>query len=70
MMMAGYLEDDKGNKSSMRVMCAASLLAAVVFSWVVITSAQPDPDGLKIVFAFLLCAFAPKAVQKSLEGKT
>ncbi len=67
-MTPGYLTDDKGNPSSMRVMCLMSLLAAIVYGYLVV-SGHAGPDGTLIVYAFLGCAFAPKAAQKYLEGK-
>jgi hypothetical protein len=68
---AGFLEDDKGNPSSMRLMCAISLIASIAFGFITTlhsTASQSD-NGLYITFAFLLGAFAPKAVQKAVEAK-
>lgn len=64
-----YLEDDNGNKSAMRAMSILSLVAAIVFAWLVVTGSGNDSDGLKIVYAFLVAAFAPKVVQKFAEVK-
>ena len=64
--MGGYFKDDKGNKSAMRLMSGVALIAAVIFAWLVITG-DPDPESTKIVFGFLIAAFAPKAVQKFAE---
>ncbi len=65
----GYLEDSDNNPSSMRLMSAVSLLAAIVFAYIAITSLDTNADSINIVFGFLIAAFAPKAVQKFAEKK-
>jgi hypothetical protein len=68
---AGFFEDDVGNLSSMRLMCVIALVASIGFG--LITTLHPaasqDENGLYITFAFLLGAFAPKALQKVVEAK-
>ena len=66
--MSGFLSEDNGNKSAMRLMCLMSLSAAIAFGWLVVTG-RGSNDGPLIVYAFLGCAFAPKVAQKYLEGK-
>ncbi len=66
--MNGFLSEDNGNNSAMRLMCLIALLAAIVFGWLVVTG-RGGNDGQVIVFAFLGCAFAPKVAQKYLENK-
>jgi hypothetical protein len=68
---AGFLEDDTHNLSSMRLMCVISLVASIGFGLITTlhSAAQQGENGLYITFAFLLGAFAPKAVQKVVEAK-
>ena len=68
---AGFLEDDKGNLSSMRLMCVISLIASIGFGLITTlhSAASQNENGLYITSAFLLGAFAPKAVQKLIEAK-
>lgn len=66
-----YLEDDKGNPSSMRLMSMVALIASIAFGIITIfhTVDGKNLNGLYITFAFLLAAFAPKALQKFAEAK-
>lgn len=66
----GYLTDDNGTPSSMRVMSFISLIAAIIFAYILMVTPQPDSNHVFIVFAFLLSAFAPKALQKYSELMT
>ena len=64
--MSQYLSDNDGNKSAMRVMCLIALIASILFGWLAI---ELNSDiGKYVTFGFLLGAFAPKAVQKYVEG--
>lgn len=65
--MAKTFQDDKGNNSSMRMMCFVSLLASIAFGFTSILHPAAGINGLYITFGFLLGAFAPKAVQKFAE---
>ena len=67
----GYLEDDRGNPSSMRLMSVIALIASMVFGLLTILHpiASKDTNGLYITMAFLIAAFAPKALQKFAEAK-
>jgi len=67
----GYLEDDKGNPSSMRLMSMIALFGSIAFGFISILhdSASTSENGLYITIAFLLAAFAPKALQKFAEVK-
>ncbi len=72
--MAGFLQEDNGNKSCMRFMCLNSFYAAVIFGAVTLLyrpggAAVDTQTGIIITFGFLLGAFAPKAVQKFAETK-
>ena len=62
----GYLDDDKGNHSSIRLMSLIALFASVVFGYMELVSKANPPY---ITMMFLIAAFAPKALQKFIEGK-
>ena len=62
----GFLEEAPGDKSSMRLMCFISLVAAMVFGFLEIKAKVPMPY---VTTMFLVGAFAPKAVQKFAEKK-
>jgi len=64
---SSFFEDDRGNKSSMRLMCFISLLASVLFG--ILTIYTGNQDGIIITFGFLVGCFAPKAVQKLAENE-
>lgn len=66
--MTGFLSEDNGNRSAMRLMCLMSLCAAIAFGWLVVVG-KGSNDAPTIVWAFLGCAFAPKVAQKHLESK-
>lgn len=68
---SGYLDDDNGNPSSMRLMSMIALIASIGFGIISILhkSAITNENGLYVTFAFLLAAFAPKALQKFAEAK-
>lgn len=65
----GYLEDDQGNPSSMRLMSAVALFASSIFGLITVLHSQDNLNGVYITIAFLLAAFAPKALQKFAESK-
>ena len=66
--MTGYLDEEEGAHSSMRLMCIISLAASIGFG--LLTILRPaGGDGVYITMAFLLGAFAPKALQKFAETK-
>ena len=67
----GFLEDHHGNPSSMRLMSITSLAASIIFGVLSVLhpGAQEDTNGLYITMAFLLAAFAPKALQKFAEAR-
>ena len=67
---AGVFSEDNGNSSAMRVMCFMSLLASMGFGTItIIMSGANVVHGVYITMAFLLGAFAPKALQKFAEQK-
>lgn len=66
----GYLTDDKGHPSSMRLMSFVALSAAIAFGLIVLLHEGANAlNGLYLTIAFLLAAFAPKALQKFAEAK-
>lgn len=63
-----FLEDDKGNKSLMRLMSLIALIAAIVSGgYTLIKSPKADQVGTNITFTFLAAAFTGKAAQKFAE---
>jgi len=67
----GFLKDNEGNPSSMRLMSVVALIASITFGLITILHpvASKGINGLYITIAFLLAAFAPKALQKFAEAK-
>ncbi len=66
----GVFSEDNGNTSAMRVMCFMSLLASMGFGTITLTMPGANAaQGVYITMAFLLGAFAPKALQKFSETK-
>ena len=63
--LAEIIQEDNGKYSTMRAMSFIALIAAIVFGAITITS--KDSEGKYITTAFLVAAFAPKAVQKFAE---
>ncbi|MDJ0718129.1 MAG: hypothetical protein QNJ54_28540 [Prochloraceae cyanobacterium] len=68
-MTVGFMKEDNGNFSSMRLMSLISLISAIAFGG--FTLAHPDVKevGINLTFSFLVAAFTPKAVQKFAEQK-
>jgi len=66
----GFLEDDCGKQSSMRLMSIIALVASIAFGSITMSSDKGSgKNDLYIVTVFLIAAFAPKAVQKFAEVK-
>lgn len=63
--LAEFFQEDSGKYSTMRVMSFIALIAAIVFG--AMTMVNKDSEGKYITTAFLVAAFAPKAVQKFAE---
>ncbi len=64
----GFLRDDDGKPSSMRLMNVIALFASIWFGWVTLNGDLPNQTGVYITSAFLIAAFAPKALQKFIEN--
>ena len=65
----GLLTDDRGKRSMMRLMSFIALIASIWFAWMtLIDSNSMSNEGVYITTAFLLAAFAPKALQKFIEN--
>ncbi len=65
----GFLKDGLGQASSMRLMSFCSLFASMGFGYLTMMMKRPSEFGVYITCAFLLGAFAPKAIQKFIEEK-
>ena len=67
--MPGFMQEDNGKNSSMRLMSLVALISAIAFG--VITLAHPDADDvvINLTYSFLVAAFTPKAVQKFAKTK-
>ena len=65
----GFMTEDNGKYSSMRLMSLIALISAIAFG--VVTIANPDSEGVgtNLTYSFLVAAFTPKAVQKFAEQK-
>ena len=61
----GFLTDNTGTPSSMRLMCVISLGAAVVFGALVVLG-KAGPDGFAMATAFLVVAFGGKVSQAAV----
>lgn len=68
-METGFLTEDNGTKSSMRLMSMMSLAVAIIFGGFIIYSKTPDPNAMYIFTLFFLGAFCPKLIQKFVEVK-
>ena len=79
---SAFLEDDNGNKSSMRLMSMIALVAAIIFGYLTVkaggdvsaaagaagAAAATAVNGIYVTFSFLISAFAPKTIQKYIEN--
>ncbi|MEB3189698.1 MAG: hypothetical protein VKL42_05065 [Snowella sp.] len=65
---AGFLQDNNGNNSAMRLMSLIALIAAICFgSYTLVNSKDVGSVGTNITFAFLAASFGGKAAQKFAE---
>jgi hypothetical protein len=63
--LAEFFQEDNRKYSTMRAMSFIALIAAIVFGTISII--EHDSDGKYITTAFLVAAFAPKAIQRYAE---
>lgn len=68
-MEAGFLSEDNGNKSSMRLMSLMSLVVSFLFGAYILYSKTPDHNAMYIFTLCFLGGFCPKLVQKFAETK-
>ena len=68
----GFLRETDGKPSTMRLMSLIALVASIGFGLMTLTDDTAvnaaNRNGVYITSAFLLAAFAPKAVQKFIEN--
>lgn len=65
----GWMSDDKGNPSSMRLMSLLALGVAAALAFIQVFEWGSGADKTELVLYFLVAAFAPKAVQKFAEKR-
>ena len=64
----GFLREADGKPSVMRLMSVIALFASIWFGWITLNSNAESQNGVYITTAFLIAAFAPKALQKFIEN--
>jgi hypothetical protein len=65
---AGFLQDDNGNNSSMRLMCFIALITSICFGfYTLVNSNQVGQVGTNLTFAFLASSFGGKVAHKFAE---
>ncbi len=66
----GFMQEDNGNSSSMRLMSLIALISAITFGGITLANPEEVKEvGTNLTFTFLVAAFTPKAVQKFAENK-
>ncbi|MEI6757432.1 MAG: hypothetical protein FDX18_02635 [Chlorobium sp.] len=60
----GFFQDDTGSTSSLRMMCMASLITAIVFGFLTLYLPNAGENGIYFTLVSLVGAFAPKAIHK------
>lgn len=68
-MSVGFMQEDNGNSSSMRLMSLIALISAIAFGGFTLANPDVKEVGPNITLSFLVAAFSPKAVQKFAENK-
>ena len=68
-MRVGFMKEDNGNFSSMRLMSLIALISAISFGGITLANPEVKDVGTNLTFSFLVAAFTPKAVQKFAENK-
>jgi len=67
--MSGFLTEDNGKQSTIRLLSIFSFFAAVMFGLLAILRPDPLNNSLYITLFFGLGAYCPKAIQKFMETK-
>ena len=69
----GFLQEDVGVNSSIRLMSMLSLLGSILFGcatlYISAIGKSDNGNGILITFGFLIAAFAPKVIQKFAEER-
>lgn len=65
----GFMQENNGNSSSMRLMSLIALISAIAFGGITLAKPEVKDIGTNLTFSFLVAAFTPKAVQKFAENK-
>ena len=68
-METGFLTDDQGNPSSMRVMSVVALVASILFGLVPVVFPDYKDVSMYMHTTFLTAAFGPKVAQKWIEKR-
>lgn len=65
----GFLQDNEGHKSSMRLMAFVSLTAGIAFGMITLwhPGAEASPNGLYLTTMAWIGAFCPSLLQKFVE---
>jgi hypothetical protein len=68
----GFLQDDQGHQSSLRIMAMLALGASIIIALIAMLDqrAAASANGLYLTGMFLTAAFTGKVAQKFAEGKT
>jgi len=68
---SGFLQDNNGNNSAIRLMCFMALITAIAFgSYTLVNSKDVGPVGTNLTFAFLAAAFGGKVAHKFAENSS
>jgi hypothetical protein len=67
----GFLQDEQGNDSAVRLMSICSLVTAIAFGSYTITHVQEvGAVGINLTFLFITYAFGGKVAQKLVESES
>lgn len=64
----GYLDNDLGQRSAMRLMCVIGLGASVLFGLLAMLMPGAAQTGLYLAGMYATLAYGGKAVQRFIEG--
>ena len=69
MVPVGFLQEADGSKSAMRLMCMASMAAAILFGSITLLVPSAASVGVTVTGMFLSASIIGKTAQKALETK-